>query len=152
MSPDLCCWLVERVTFVDEIRSSVFRLHTDHVIWCLKNNAASARLSVFRAQMAELEGVGFEGHTILGLALTADLPQEEEILMPDEPPLTKAAIAATQWLRDALAFGPRSVNDLRRESRDARFSWTTIAHAKDTLGVISPVAGVWRLPMERRIP
>jgi hypothetical protein len=69
---------------------------------------------------------------------------------PDAPSQLEEA---QQFLRDVLAEGPVTVNDLKREAKGADIKWATVRRAKDALGVGAEKVGFrdgsswsWRLP------
>jgi hypothetical protein len=57
-------------------------------------------------------------------------------------------LTATAWLKAFLKNGPRTMSEIRDESRTAHFLWSTILHARTTLGVRTISPGVWALPKE----
>jgi len=140
-------WLLGLCTYREESWNVLPRLHNSYSLWSLKESTPYCRLRVFE-DLLRAEGVKIERALVYGLTLVADLDDEETLMPLEEPPLTKRAITAAQWLLDALRFGPRSVIDLQRESAESHFRWTTITHARSELGIVSPVPGVWRLLRE----
>jgi hypothetical protein len=99
-----------------------------------------------------LSGEGFRiagtvvDRLVLRSALAPGLSCEGLESMSELELMTADAITSTQWLRDLLSGGARSVADVHESAWLAHFEWSAIEGARKRLGVRSVVAGIWELP------
>jgi hypothetical protein len=96
------------------------------------NDSTGLAFELRSAQVASPAGVIDTCHVVWHsevVTMTAD-----EAMQPtDERRFERNA--AAEWLRDALADGPRSAKALRGMAADAGFTWATLRRAKDALGI-----------------
>ena len=64
---------------------------------------------------------------------------------------------AMEFLREELAHGPQSTQDIKKAAASAGLSWATLRRAKETLEVRSSKAGItkgwaWELPRSEELP
>lgn len=145
--PDVSRWMEARCTFEDDRGTALWSLHNDYNLWTRYSDGLLIRRVVFEALLRG-EGFRIEAQVVERLVLLSGpglLPEGEESI--DDLP-TPDRLSATQWLRDFLRPGPRTVPDLHAASSLARFSWPAVVAAKKVIGAFSPCVGIWTLPDE----
>ena len=79
-----------------------------------------------------------------------------EIMKPqDDPEETSALKEAIDFLKDELAYFPKTVSKLKKESNDYGLSWRTTLRAKTALKIVTNKSGmdggwIWSLPKETK--
>jgi hypothetical protein len=151
---DVVLWLEACCTFREDFGSQLWALHNSYIAWALCNEGPLLRRATFE-QLLRAEGFRFAGQVVdrlvLRSALAPGLPPEGLESM-DQELMTADAITSTQWLKDLLSAGARSVADIHESAWLAHFEWSAIEGAKRRLGVRCVVAGIWELPAEESAP
>lgn len=121
----------------------------------MKNNIGNDKTGLaFSIESYQLES-GIYTSRVVWEEDAVDIKAHEIMKPQDDPEETSALKEAIDFLKDELAYFPKTVSKLKKESNDYGLSWRTTLRAKTALKIVTNKSGmdggwIWSLPKETK--